>query len=66
MIASANIAGCCAKHTATSAKGRQLHALAVTTSTRFEGMPDIATVGDTVPNCVASQWCGIGAPKNTC
>jgi len=58
MIASANIAGCCAKHTATSAKADKPHAHAVTTSTRFEGMPDIAT-------CEASQWYGIGAPKNT-
>ena len=43
----------------------QLRALAVTTATRFEGMPDIPTVGDTVPNYEASQWYGIGAPKNT-
>jgi tripartite-type tricarboxylate transporter receptor subunit TctC len=56
MIASANIARCCAKHTATSAKTDKLHALAVTTSARFEGMPDIPTVGDTVPNYEASQW----------
>jgi tripartite-type tricarboxylate transporter receptor subunit TctC len=43
----------------------QLRALAVTTATRFEGLPDIPTVGDTVPNYEASQWYGIGAPKNT-
>jgi tripartite-type tricarboxylate transporter receptor subunit TctC len=46
-------------------KGDKLRALAVTTATRFEGMPDIPTVGDTVPNYDASQWYGIGAPKNT-
>jgi len=43
----------------------KLRALAVTTATRFEGMPDIPTVSDTVPNYEASQWYGIGAPKNT-
>ena len=43
----------------------KLRALAVTTVTRFEGMPDIPTVGDTVPNYEASEWYGVGAPKNT-
>jgi len=46
-------------------KTDKLRALAVTTATRFEGMSDIPTVGDTVPNYDASQWYGIGAPKNT-
>jgi tripartite-type tricarboxylate transporter receptor subunit TctC len=46
-------------------KADKLRALAVTTATRFEGMPDIPTVGDTVPNYEASQWYGVGAPKNT-
>jgi tripartite-type tricarboxylate transporter receptor subunit TctC len=46
-------------------KADKLRALAVTTVTRFEGMPDIPTVGDTVPNYEASQWYGVGAPKNT-
>jgi tripartite-type tricarboxylate transporter receptor subunit TctC len=46
-------------------KADKLRALAVTTATRFEGMPDVPTVGDTVPNYDASQWYGIGAPKNT-
>jgi tripartite-type tricarboxylate transporter receptor subunit TctC len=46
-------------------KADKLRALAVTTATRFEGMPDVPTVGDTVPSYDASQWYGIGAPKNT-
>jgi tripartite-type tricarboxylate transporter receptor subunit TctC len=46
-------------------KNDKLRALAVTTATRFEGMPDIPTVGDTVPNYEASQWYGVVAPKNT-
>src|SRR5215468_3812828 len=43
----------------------KLRALAVTTATRFEGAPDIPTVGDAVPGYEASQWYGVGAPKNT-
>jgi tripartite-type tricarboxylate transporter receptor subunit TctC len=46
-------------------KADKLRALAVTTATRFEGMPDIPTVGDAVTNYEASQWYGVGAPKNT-
>jgi hypothetical protein len=38
-----------------SAKADKPHALAVTTSKRFEGMLDIPTVGDTVLNYEASQ-----------
>jgi len=46
-------------------KAGKLRALAVTTETRFEGMSDIPSVGETVPNYDASQWYGVGAPKNT-
>jgi tripartite-type tricarboxylate transporter receptor subunit TctC len=42
-----------------------LRALAVTTATRSEGLPDIPTVGEFVPGYEASTWQGIGAPKNT-
>ena len=42
-----------------------LRALAVTTATRWEGLPDIPTVGDFVPGYEATFWRGIGAPKNT-
>jgi tripartite-type tricarboxylate transporter receptor subunit TctC len=43
----------------------KLRALAVTTSTRFEGLPDIPTVSDFVPGYEASQWFGAGLHKNT-
>jgi tripartite-type tricarboxylate transporter receptor subunit TctC len=43
----------------------KLRALAVTTSTRSEVLPDIPTVGDFVPGYEASDWIGLGAPKNT-
>jgi tripartite-type tricarboxylate transporter receptor subunit TctC len=42
-----------------------LRALAVTSGTRWEGMPDIPTVSNSVPGYEASGWNGIGAPKNT-
>jgi tripartite-type tricarboxylate transporter receptor subunit TctC len=42
-----------------------LRALAVTTSTRLDVLPDIPTVGDFVPGFAASGWQGIGAPRNT-
>ena len=43
----------------------QLRALAVTTTTRAETLPDIPTVSDFVPGFEASSWFGIGAPRNT-
>ena len=43
----------------------KLRALAVTTATRSEALPDIPTVSDFVPGYEASAWYGIGAPKNT-
>jgi tripartite-type tricarboxylate transporter receptor subunit TctC len=43
----------------------RLRALAVTTATRSDALPDIPTVGEFVPRYEASGWNGIGAPKNT-
>jgi tripartite-type tricarboxylate transporter receptor subunit TctC len=43
----------------------RLRALAVTTATRSEALPDIPTVGEFVPGYEASFWYGIGAPMNT-
>ena len=43
----------------------KLRALAVTTATRSEALPDIPTVGDFVPGFEASAQFGLGAPKNT-
>jgi tripartite-type tricarboxylate transporter receptor subunit TctC len=42
-----------------------LRALAVTTSTRSELLPDVPTVGESVPGYESSTWYGIGAPKDT-
>src|SRR5215813_9334606 len=41
----------------------KLRALAVTGATRWEGLPDIPTVGDFVPGYEASSLFGLGAPK---
>jgi tripartite-type tricarboxylate transporter receptor subunit TctC len=46
-------------------KAGKLRALAVTTATRSELLPDVPTVSETVPGFEASQWYGVGAPKNT-
>ena len=43
----------------------RLRALAVTTAKRSEALPDIPTVGEFVPGYEASNWYGLGAPKNT-
>ncbi len=43
----------------------KLRPLAVTTATRWEGLPDIPTVGDFVPGYEASAVFGLGAPKKT-
>jgi tripartite-type tricarboxylate transporter receptor subunit TctC len=42
-----------------------LRALAVTTTTRSEILPDVPVLSETVPGYEASFWAGIGAPKNT-
>jgi tripartite-type tricarboxylate transporter receptor subunit TctC len=46
-------------------KTARLRALAVTTATRSEVLPDVPTVSDFVPGYEASFWHGIGAPKGT-
>jgi tripartite-type tricarboxylate transporter receptor subunit TctC len=42
-----------------------LRALAVTTATRLQAMPEVPAVTEYVPGYEASVWYGIGAPKNT-
>jgi tripartite-type tricarboxylate transporter receptor subunit TctC len=46
-------------------KAGNLRALGVTSATRLEALPDIPTVADFVSGYEASQWYGVGAPKNT-
>jgi tripartite-type tricarboxylate transporter receptor subunit TctC len=46
-------------------KAGKLRALAVTTTTRLDVLPDIPTVADFVPGYEASGFAGIGAPRGT-
>jgi tripartite-type tricarboxylate transporter receptor subunit TctC len=46
-------------------KAGKLRALAVTSATRSEVLPDIPTIGEFVPGYEATGWQGIGAPRNT-
>ena len=46
-------------------KAGRLRALAVTTATRSDALPDLPTVAEFVPSYEASAWFGIGAPKAT-
>jgi tripartite-type tricarboxylate transporter receptor subunit TctC len=43
-------------------KSGRLRALAVTTSTRSQALPDVPVIADFVPGYEASAWYGIGAP----
>jgi tripartite-type tricarboxylate transporter receptor subunit TctC len=43
----------------------KLRALAVTTATRADVLPEIPIMGDFVPGDEASAWLGFGAPKDT-
>ena len=43
----------------------KLRALAVTTATRWEGLPDVPTVGEFLPGYEVDTWFGLAAPKNT-
>jgi tripartite-type tricarboxylate transporter receptor subunit TctC len=42
-----------------------LRALAVTSASRSEALPDLPTVGEFLPGYEATAWYGIAAPKNT-
>ena len=46
-------------------KDGKLRALAVTTASRSEVLPDIPTAGEFLPGYDASAWTGVGAPRNT-
>jgi len=46
-------------------KAGRLRALAVTTATRLEALPEIPVLGDFLPGYEASAWLGFGAPTGT-
>ena len=43
----------------------RLRALGVTTAARWEALPDVPTIGETVPGYEASIWNGVAAPRGT-
>jgi tripartite-type tricarboxylate transporter receptor subunit TctC len=43
----------------------KLRALAVTTATRSDALPDVPTMGEFVPGFEAGSWWGVGAPVGT-
>jgi len=43
----------------------KLRALAVTSATRSQALPDVPTIGEFLPGYEASVWNGVVAPKNT-
>jgi tripartite-type tricarboxylate transporter receptor subunit TctC len=46
-------------------KSGKLRALAVTSASRSEALPDLPTVGDFLPGYEATSFEGLGAPRNT-
>jgi tripartite-type tricarboxylate transporter receptor subunit TctC len=46
-------------------RGGSVRALGVTSAQRSPALPDVPTVGDTVPGYEASAWFGASAPKGT-
>ena len=43
----------------------QIRALAVTTASRSEALPEVPAIAEFVPGYEASAWYGVGAPRNT-
>jgi len=46
-------------------KSGALRPLAVTSRARIEALPDVPTVGETVPGYETSTWWGVGVPRGT-
>jgi tripartite-type tricarboxylate transporter receptor subunit TctC len=46
-------------------QGGKLRALAVTTAVRDKALPEVPTVGETVPGYEASAWFGVAVPRGT-
>jgi tripartite-type tricarboxylate transporter receptor subunit TctC len=46
-------------------KSGALRALAITSAKRSALLPDVPTMAEVLPGYQASQWIGVGAPKNT-
>jgi tripartite-type tricarboxylate transporter receptor subunit TctC len=49
----------------THIKSGDIRALAMAGAKRYEGLPDVPTIGETMPVFVANSWCGVGVPRGT-
>jgi tripartite-type tricarboxylate transporter receptor subunit TctC len=47
------------------ARAGKLRALAISSATRWELLPDLPAIAEFVPGYEASGWYGLGAPRNT-
>jgi tripartite-type tricarboxylate transporter receptor subunit TctC len=46
-------------------KAGKLRALGVASAAHLKALPDVPTIGESVPGFEASGWCGLVAPRNT-
>jgi tripartite-type tricarboxylate transporter receptor subunit TctC len=46
-------------------KSGDIRALAMAGAKRYEELPDVPTIGETMPLFVANSWCGVGVPHGT-
>jgi tripartite-type tricarboxylate transporter receptor subunit TctC len=46
-------------------KAGTVRALAMAGSARYPALPDVPTIGETMPLYVANSWCGVGVPRGT-
>ena len=46
-------------------KSGDIRALAMAGAKRYDGLPDVPTIGETMPLFVANSWCGVGVPRGT-
>ncbi len=55
----------CATSTAITGIKAGMRPLAVGSATRWEALPDVPTISESVPGYEANTWFGLGAPSNT-
>jgi tripartite-type tricarboxylate transporter receptor subunit TctC len=46
-------------------KAGTIRALAFAGRSRYPALPDVPTIGETMPLYVANSWCGVGVPRGT-
>jgi tripartite-type tricarboxylate transporter receptor subunit TctC len=42
-----------------------IRAIALAGAKRYDALPDVPTIGETMPLYVANSWCGVGVPRGT-